>query len=133
MRPVGKGAPSLPEMAAEAIREGIAMASVHVLKRVMIACSFALLIAGATGMSAQAATSSSNGSTASSVASLTSILSPALPGCGPFNDGEVIYSNGSYWECGYVMGIGWFWWEIPPNSCGMTQSQYAREIASTKC
>lgn len=109
------------------------MALVHVLKRVIVACSLALLVAGTTAVSAQAATSSASGGAAASTVSLTSTLQPAaMPGCGPFNDGEVILYKGKYWECGYVMGIGWFWWEIPP-PCDAPLAQYAREIPAGSC
>jgi hypothetical protein len=108
------------------------MALVHVLKRVIAACSLTLLVAGTTAVTAQAATSSASGGEAST-ASLTSTLQPAaMPGCNEFNDGERIEYQGKYWECGYVMGIGWFWWEIPP-PCGTSLPQYAREVPAGSC
>lgn len=105
----------------------------NTFKRVITACSLAMLIAGATEMSAQAATSSANGSSVSSPASHPGTVQPfAMPGCTPFNDGEIIYYKGKYWECLYFEGLGWVWFEIPPPppGCGAPPSQYARETAS---
>lgn len=107
----------------------------HMLKRVISAFSLALLIAGGAAVSAHAATSSAS-STVSHAGTQPDTLQvrAAFPGCGPFNDGEQIIVNGKYWECGYVLGIGWFWWEIPPPPhCAPLSHQGAREITLSSC
>jgi hypothetical protein len=107
---------------------------VHILKRVVITCSLFLLMGGATAVGANAATAPANNAVSASAPQSNSLLPAKLPSCGPLLDGEVVFYQGKYWQCGYVMGLGWFWWEIPPPvGCGPVRAGVARETLRPSC
>ena len=103
------------------------------LKRALVASGLAILIAGSAGISAQAATiSAAHGTVASHSVSSTRVTPDTWPygACDAGRDGEVVEYNGYYYECQYVMGVGYFWIvKGPVGGCGIPQPAAGREPA----